>query len=132
MFEIISPCYNVKNFVPTNCSIGQTIMLATETLTIPLSTDQDGVIRVGKTRVRLDTVIYSFNEGAIPEEIISQYPVLDLEDIYAVVAYYMKNRAEIDTYIRQREKEGAQIRKKIEAKPEYQAFRDRLLARRAK
>jgi len=112
--------------------IEKTNMLAAETLTIPLTTDQDGVVRVGKTRVRLDTVIDSFNEGAIPEEIISQYPSLDLEDVYAVVAYYMKNRAEIDAYIKQREKDGAQIRKKIEAKPEYQSFRDRLLARSGK
>ena len=32
----------------------------------PLVTDGDGVVRVGVTRVRLDTVVYAFNQGALP------------------------------------------------------------------
>jgi hypothetical protein len=37
---------------------------------IPLKTDSDGVVRVGNTRVTLDTVIGSFKEGATAEEIV--------------------------------------------------------------
>jgi len=105
-------------------------MIAPETLTVPITTDRDGVYRIGKTRVRLETVIYAFNEGATPEEIISQYPTLDLEDIYAVIAYYMKNRSEIDAYDKQRGENALEVRKQIEANPKYQAFRERLLSRR--
>ena len=40
---------------------------------VPLETDAGGVIRVGKTRVALDTVISAFLEGATAEEITHQY-----------------------------------------------------------
>lgn len=32
--------------------------------------DADGVLRIGKTRVTLDTVITAFDLGATPEEIV--------------------------------------------------------------
>lgn len=34
---------------------------------IPLETDADGVVRVGETRVTLDTVVAAFKEGATAE-----------------------------------------------------------------
>jgi len=48
-----------------------TLTITTET--VPLVTDVDGVIRVGKTRVTLDTVISAFLDGATAEEITHQY-----------------------------------------------------------
>lgn len=106
-------------------------MELTPTITIPLVESEDDVIRVANTRVRLDTVVYAFNEGYTAEEIVSQYPVLDLTDVYAVVAYYLGNKAIVDQYIAERAERGASIRREIEAKPEYQAFRQQLLNRRA-
>ena len=43
---------------------------------MPLMTDQDGVVRVGGTRVTLDTIVMAFNQGATAEEIVLQYPSL--------------------------------------------------------
>ena len=40
----------------------------------PLREDQGGVIRVAGTRVRLDTVVFAFNNGAPAEEILLSYP----------------------------------------------------------
>jgi uncharacterized protein (DUF433 family) len=74
-----------------------TLTVAPET--IPLTKDADGVIRVGNTRVTLDTVITAFLEGATPEEIVHQYPSLDLTDVYAVITYYLRRRAEVDAYL---------------------------------
>lgn len=88
------------------------------------------MIRVGKTRVRLDTVVYAFNEGYTAEEIVSQYPVLSLADVYAVIAYYLNHRATVDAYLQKRAEAAAQIRQEVEAKPEYRGLRERLLARR--
>lgn len=51
-------------------------MVLTETQAVPMQADRDGFIRVGGTRVRLETVIFAFHEGCIPEEIVSQYPAL--------------------------------------------------------
>lgn len=50
---------------------------------IPIHTDKDGVIRVSRTRVTLDTIIAAFHNGATAEEISEQYPTVQLADIYA-------------------------------------------------
>jgi uncharacterized protein (DUF433 family) len=105
-------------------------MVVSETQAVPMKIDNDGIIRVGGTRVRLDTVVYAFNEGYTAEEIVSQYPALNLADVYAVIAYYLNNRAIIDDYLRKRAKAAAKIRAEIEARPEYKVLRERLLARR--
>ena len=53
---------------------------------MPLQTDADGVIRVGGTRVTLETVVEAFQQGATAEEIVQQYPSLALAEVYAVLA----------------------------------------------
>jgi hypothetical protein len=47
------------------------MLLTPTTETVPLRMDETGrMIYVGKSRVPLDTVIYTYNEGASPEEIV--------------------------------------------------------------
>jgi uncharacterized protein (DUF433 family) len=101
------------------------------TMAIPLTGTGDGVLRVGNTRVRLDTVVYAFNEGYTAEEIVAQYPTLDLTDVYAVIAYYLGNRAVVDEYVAERAEKAETLRREIEARPENQALRQKLLERRA-
>lgn len=97
---------------------------------LPLHTDPHGVIRVGGTRVTLDTVVYAFNEGATAEEILERYPSLQLADIHSVISYYLHHRDEVDRYLRKREQEAEEIRSKVEARFDPQGVRERLLARR--
>ena len=104
--------------------------LVIEAPPVPLRTDEHGVLRVGKTRVPLDTVVYAFNQGASPEEIVMSYTTLDLADVYAVVNYYLYNRAEVDTYLLQREAEGDRVREENEKRFPQEGIRERLLARR--
>jgi uncharacterized protein (DUF433 family) len=96
---------------------------------IPLSTDADGVIRVAGTRVTLDTLVDTFMTGASPEEIAQDFPVLQLDDIYAVVTYYLRHRAEVDAYLRKRRARADAIRREIESHSPQTGLRDRLLAR---
>jgi len=96
---------------------------------VPLRTDQDGVVRVGKTRVPLDTVVYAFNEGASAEEIVMSYPTLELADVYSVVNYYLHNQTEVDAYISERQTEAARIREENEQRFPQKGIRARLLAR---
>ncbi|MFL6234007.1 MAG: DUF433 domain-containing protein [Thermoanaerobaculia bacterium] len=96
---------------------------------IPLSTDIDGVIRVAGTRVTLDTLVDTFMTGASPEEIAQDFPVLRLDDIYAVVTYYLRHRAEVDAYLRERRARADAIRREIEAHSPQTGLRDRLLTR---
>ena len=96
---------------------------------IPLSTDAGGVIRIGGTRVTLDTVVDTFMTGASAEEIAQDFPVLDLDDVYAVITYYLRHRAEVDAYLQARRVRAAAIRSELEARSPQTGLRDRLLAR---
>jgi uncharacterized protein (DUF433 family) len=103
--------------------------IATEPL--PLKIDADGVVRVGGTRVTLDTVVAAFEEGATAEEMVQQYPSLDLADVYAVIGYYLRRRPEVEMYLRQRQQQAQDIRQQNEVRFNPNGIRDRLLARRA-
>ena len=104
--------------------------LSTMTSTIPLQISLDGVIRIGETRVTLDTVVGAFHDGATAEEIAQQYPTLKLADVYLVLGHYLDHRAEVDAYLRQRQVAAGQIRVETEARFDPQGVRVRLLARR--
>ncbi len=96
---------------------------------VPLHKDADGIIRVGTTRVTLDTVVAAFSDGATAEEIVHQYPSLDLADVYAVMSYYLRRRSEVDEYLRSRNAVSSHVRKENESELDPHGIRDRLLAR---
>jgi uncharacterized protein (DUF433 family) len=97
----------------------------------PLETDRDGVVRVGQTRVTLDTVVAAYAEGATAEEIVQQYPTLMHGDTYAVIAYYLRRQIEVDDYLRERAMQAAAVRRENETRFDPQGVRERLLSRRA-
>jgi uncharacterized protein (DUF433 family) len=97
----------------------------------PLKTNADGVVRVGNTRVTLDTVIAVFNQGTTAEEIVYRYPSLRLADVYATIGFYLNHQQEVETYLQQRQQQAQEIRKMNEARFDPQGLRDRLLARKA-
>lgn len=103
------------------------ISFATEI--IPLVTDSEGVIRVGNTRVTLDTLLGAFSDGATAEEIVQQYPSLKLADVYQVIGYYLRHPTEVDTYLQKRKAQGETIRRQNETRFDPQGVRSRLLAR---
>jgi uncharacterized protein (DUF433 family) len=97
---------------------------------VPLWTDEHGAIRIGNTRVLLELVIHLYYMGETPEGIVDTYPTLTTSDVYAVIAYYLTHRKEIDVYVRQRDEQAEQILRNIEANlsPEARALRSRLRA----
>ncbi|BAZ16080.1 hypothetical protein NIES4071_79550 [Calothrix sp. NIES-4071] len=98
---------------------------------IPLETNADGVVLVGKTRVTLDTVVATFNQGATAEEIVFRYPSLKLADVYATIAFYLDHQQEVETYLQQRQQQAQAVRQMNQSKFDPQGLRDRLLARKA-
>lgn len=104
--------------------------LTLRTKPVPLTTDDHGVMRVGDTRVPLDTVIFAFKQGSTPEEIVADYSTLDLPDVYAVVTYYLQNQAEVEDYLRQRQAQRDEVRREMDARFPQAGLRERLLARR--
>ena len=106
------------------------MVLAPTTEIIPLTVDAQGVLRVGNTRVTLDTVLAAFADGATAEEIVQQYPSLHLADVYSVIGYYLRHTPENDVYLQQRLEQREAIRQQNEAHFDPHGVRDRLLARR--
>jgi uncharacterized protein (DUF433 family) len=94
---------------------------------VPLRTEE-GVIRVGKTRVTLQAVMADFHRGASPEEIAHHYPVLTLSEVYLVIGYYLQNRDEVDSYVREQYTLAGEARREYQAEYPNDALRQRLLA----
>lgn len=99
---------------------------------LPLAADEGGVLRVGATRISLDTLVTAFLEGATAEEIVQQYPSLLLPDVYAVISHYLRHPVEVNDYLRERQQKAEQVRLENERRFDPKGVRDRLLARRAK
>lgn len=100
-----------------------------EALPAPLGVDAYGVVRVGRTRIPIDRVVYAYNHGETPEEIVAGFDTLQLADVYATIAYYLHHRATVDAYLTRREEEAAELRREIEARWPPDGLRERLLAR---
>lgn len=104
-----------------------TFTIATEPT--PLELNEDGVVLVGKTRVTLDTLVAAFLEGATAEEIAEQYSSLQLADVYSVIGYYLRQKTEVDAYLKIRQERAAQVRQENESRFNPIGIRDRLMAR---
>ena len=97
----------------------------------PLRLEESGAVRVGQTRVTLDTVIGAWMDGATAEEIVHGYDTLQLADVHAVISYYLRHRQEVEDYLVRRRREAETIRSENERRfPPDPRFRERLLARR--
>jgi uncharacterized protein (DUF433 family) len=93
--------------------------------------DENGAIRVGGTRVTLDSLAAAFSDGASAEEIVHRYPSLRLADVYQVIGYLLRHPAEVEAYLDKRRKAAAENRREAENRYDPEGVRDRLLARRS-
>jgi len=98
---------------------------------IPLQFDANGVIRVSGTRVSIDSLLYSFLDGASPETIADQFTSVPLADVYLVVGFYLKNRDALDAYLQDQSLQEEQIQRETEKRFSPHGIRARLLARHA-
>ena len=60
---------------------------------------RDGVYTVAGTRVSLDSIVYAFLSGQSAEAIAQAFPVLNLEQVYGAITYYLAHRDDIDRYL---------------------------------
>ena len=107
-------------------------MSVTSTYEINLTKTKAGVLRIGKTRVSLDSVITAFNQGATPEQIVYDFDTLSLSEVYAAISYYLQNRETVDSYLAKRAKQNDKLREANDARFDHQGIREKLLARRRK
>lgn len=97
----------------------------------PLHEDAAGALRVGRSRVLLELVIRTFEDGATPEAIVQRYPTLALPDAYAVIAYYLRHPEEIEAYLARRDQQAEAATRQAHAQQgDLSAIRARLLSHR--
>ncbi len=83
---------------------------------------ENGAYRIAGTRISLDSVVYAYNRGELPEQIVQSFPLLTLEQVHSAIAFYLSNREMIDEYLRQGEIEFEKQRQKWRTKdPEFYA-----------
>ena len=101
-------------------------MILETTQTIPLEVWEDGTIRVKGTRLLIDMIINEYKSGAIPEEIVDSFPSVEVAEVYAIIAYYLTHKEQVEKYLEKQENEAAEVRKLIESMPNYHEKRNQL------
>lgn len=97
----------------------------------PLRVDETGTVRVGPTRVLLETVVAAFWDGATPEQIVQTCDTLQLHEVYSAIGYYLRHRTAVDAYLADRAREADELYARVEASQRsLPDIRSRLLAAR--
>ena len=97
---------------------------------IPLYESEDGILRVAGTRIPLERIVRAFLAGATPEQIVQDYDVLEIKDVYAVITWYLHHRGEVESYLAAADQEVVTQRVEMERLFDPTDIRNRLLARR--
>ena len=96
----------------------------------PLRIDEGGAVRVGMSRITLALLVEEYESGMTPEDMVRAYDSLNLADVYAAIAYYLRHRDAVAEYITRRDEKAKSLRAEIEAR-QPRISREELLARRA-
>jgi uncharacterized protein (DUF433 family) len=88
--------------------------LALEAIPVPLRDDGHGGLRVGPTRVSLESVWHLHQQGASPADIVRAFDTLQLADVYAVLAWALRHSEDPGAYLKGRDEEAAQTRRQLE------------------
>lgn len=103
--------------------------LVLECETPPLYEDETGSVRVGNSRVLLETVIRAFQDGASPESIVNRYSTLSLSDVYNTIGYYLRHQDAVEAYLSQREQLAEAVQQRLsDIQPDLSSIRARLLS----
>ena len=75
-------------------------------------------IRIKGTRVGIETILWDYLDlGLFPEQIAARYRTLSLEQVYATLTYYWRNREQVEAYLRAVEKEVERQRQEQDRHP---------------
>ena len=98
----------------------------------PLTVLENGAVRVTGTRMPLELLIRAHTvRGLSAEQIVREHAPLELADVYAVLGYYHRHRAEVEQYLAESDARAEQWRRKFEELRGPQPTRTELLKRRA-
>ena len=83
-------------------------------------------VKIGGTRVTLNTVINVFKNGSTCEHIVYQFPVLKLADVYSTISYYLNNQEIVESYLHERQLVAAKIEQDIRSHFDIRDIRELL------
>lgn len=102
-----------------------------QVVSIPLETNEQGVIRVKGTRVSLDSILHAYyNEGATAEEIILRFPTCTIENIYTIISWALNHPDFVDEYLTAQQNKKDQLEEEIRQQYPSYGLRDHLFAQR--
>lgn len=99
---------------------------------VPLTENEHGDIRVTGTRIGLEDIIEDYHKGRSPEEMVLAYSTLKLRDVYAVISYYLQNKAEVDAYVQEQYRRADETRERLGINKASEEFKKMLLERQAR
>jgi len=91
---------------------------------------EGGTLRVGNSRVSLDSVVYEFNRGEDAAAIQRNFDTLSLAEVHAAIAYYLHNKASVDEYLERRRIDFERRRAENHAQEPNRLMREKILARK--
>lgn len=107
-----------------------------QAMPVPLRDDEHGGLRVGLTRVSLESVWHLHQQGASAADIVRAFDTLQLADVHAVLAWALRHADDVDAYLKQRDEQAAQQRRQLEeagltpTREESAKLKEKLTARR--
>ena len=88
-------------------------------------------IRIQGTRVGIESVLYDYIFRArTPEEIEQSYSTVTLDQVYATILYYLRNKESVEKYITDWIDHGERMRKEQEENPSPFTLRMRALKKK--
>lgn len=85
---------------------------------------------IKESRVSLDSIVINFLNGVSPEGIVKSFPVLNLEQVYGAIAFYLANRDAVDLYLQKAKTEYENLR--LTTQQRNKLFYDKLTAAKSK
>jgi uncharacterized protein (DUF433 family) len=75
-------------------------------------------IRIKGTRVGIETVLYDYiHRNRSPEDIVTHYSSLTLEQVHATITYYLRNKEAVSAYLENWIEHGRRMRAEQERDP---------------
>lgn len=75
-------------------------------------------IRLRGHRIGIESILYAYiHEAMTPEEIAARFPTLSLEQVYATILYYLRNKDRLDAYLTAWLEHGDRMRAEQAANP---------------
>ncbi|MFI5456328.1 MAG: DUF433 domain-containing protein [Isosphaerales bacterium] len=94
-----------------------------------LTRHEKGEIRLTGHRIDLFHFVDFYNEGHCAELLLGLFPTLNLALIHKVIAFYLENKAEVDTYVAHCEAEIERHQATTPPAPTIEELKARLLAK---